>query len=163
MWRPRRTFRITRRRTSETRGESLWLIVLQPIVLCARSFYVPDRSVARPFWIRIKKTLPLGARGLLNGLFSRLGAQDVCRLKAFGALELIKLHGLSFVERAVAVLLDCGEVHEHILSRGALDEPISFRPVEPLDCSLLSHGKTPFLLRAMNLFSRLPTERPRTI
>src|ERR1700678_4305474 len=134
MWRPRRTFRITRRRISETRGESLWLIVLQPIVLqpivlCARSFYVPDRSVARPFWIRIKKTLPLGARGLLNGLFSRLGAQDVCRLKAFGALEQIKLHGLSFVERAVAVLLDCGEGHEHIISREALDKPHSFRPV----------------------------------
>src|ERR1700734_4066861 len=160
MWRPRRSFRITRLRISETRGESLGLIVLQPRSVCPIALW-PDRSASS--WIRIKKTLPLGARGFLNGLFSPLGAQNVCRLKAFGALEQLKLPGLSFVERAVAVLLDCGEVHEHILSRGALDEPISFRPVEPLDCSLLSHGKTPFPLCAMNLFSRLPTERPRTI
>jgi hypothetical protein len=109
-----------------------------------------------------EKTLPLGPGGFLNGLFSRLGAQNVCRLEAFGALEQIKLHGLSLVERAIAVLLDCGEVHEHILSRGALDEPISFRPVEPLDCSLLSHGKTPFPLVAINLFAGLSTEKPRS-
>jgi hypothetical protein len=35
-------------------------------------------------------------------------------------------------------------MYEHILTRGALDETISLRPVEPLHSSLLSHGKTPF-------------------
>jgi hypothetical protein len=35
-------------------------------------------------------------------------------------------------------------MYENVLPRGALDESISFRPVEPLHCSLLSHGKTPF-------------------
>ena len=69
-----------------------------------------------------------------------LGPDDVRRLKAFGALEQIELHGLTFVQRAVAVLLDRGEVHEHIFPRGALDESISLRPVEPLHCSFLSHG-----------------------
>jgi hypothetical protein len=35
-------------------------------------------------------------------------------------------------------------MHEHILARGALDESVSFRPVEPLHSTLLSHKETPF-------------------
>src|SRR5271169_1495683 len=92
-----------------------------------------------------QQTLPLEAEGLRecsNG--SRLSADDVCRLEAFGALQQIKLHGLALVERTVAVLLDRGEVHEYIFPRGALDESISFRPVEPLHCTFLSHGKNSF-------------------
>jgi hypothetical protein len=73
-----------------------------------------------------------------------LCADDVCRLEPFRAFQQIKLHGLTFVERAVAVLLDGGEVHEYIFSRGALDESISLRPVEPLHCTFLSHGKYSF-------------------
>ena len=73
-----------------------------------------------------------------------LGADDVSRLEALGPLQQVELHGLTFIERAVAVLLDRGEVHEHIFPRGALDESISLRPVKPLDCTFLSHGKTPF-------------------
>ena len=75
---------------------------------------------------------------------SRLGADDVARLKAFGAFEEVELDGLTLVERAVAVLLDSGEVYENVLTGGALDETISLRPVEPLHWSLLSHRKTPF-------------------
>jgi len=71
-------------------------------------------------------------------------ADDVCRLEAFGALQQVKLHGLTLVQGAVAVLLDRGEVHEHVFSRGALDKSIPFRPVEPLHCTFLSHEKTPF-------------------
>ena len=73
-----------------------------------------------------------------------LCAYDVCRLKAFGALEQIKLHGLTLVERAVTILLYRGEVHENIFTRGALDKSISLRPVEPLYCTFLSHGKNSF-------------------
>jgi hypothetical protein len=80
---------------------------------------------------------------------------DVRRLKAFGALQQIKLHGLTLIERAVAVLLDRGEVHEHIFPRGALDESISFRPVKPLDCTFLSHGNYSFHNRE-ELFSGIP-------
>src|SRR5579863_10091179 len=69
-----------------------------------------------------------------------LSADNVCRLEAFGALQQVKLHGLALVERAVAVLLDRGEVHKHIFARGALDKSIPLRPVEPLDCTFLSHG-----------------------
>jgi hypothetical protein len=69
-----------------------------------------------------------------------LCADDVGRLKAFGALQQIKLHGLTLVERAVTILLYRGEVHEYVFTRGALDKSISLRPVEPLHCTFLSHG-----------------------
>ena len=82
--------------------------------------------------------------GRVSQIVSSLSANDVCRLEAFGALQQIKLHGLSFVECAVTVLLDGGEVHEYIFPRGALDKSISLRPVEPLHCSFLSHGKNSF-------------------
>jgi hypothetical protein len=37
-------------------------------------------------------------------------------------------------------------MHEHILSRGALDESVSLRPVEPLHSTLLSHKDYSFRL-----------------
>ena len=70
----------------------------------------------------------------------RLRADDVGRLKAFGAFQQIKLNGLALVQGAVAVFLDRGKVYEHIFPRRALDESISLRPVEPLHCTFLSHG-----------------------
>src|SRR5215472_644 len=77
----------------------------------------------------------------------RLCADDVCRLKALGALEQVKLHGLALIQSAVAVLLDRRKMHEHIFPCRALDKSISFRPIEPLHCSFLSHGTTPFTNR----------------
>jgi hypothetical protein len=74
----------------------------------------------------------------------RLSADDVGRLKALGAFQQIKLYGLTLIQGAVAVLLDCGKVYEHIFPRRALDKSISFRPVEPLYCTFLSHGKYSF-------------------
>src|SRR5579864_8737547 len=73
-----------------------------------------------------------------------LGANYVCRLKALGALEQVKLHGFTLVQGAIAVLLDGGEVYEHVLTGRAMDKSISLRPVEPLYCSFLSHGKNSF-------------------
>ena len=78
--------------------------------------------------------------------FSQLGADYVGRLEPFGALQKVKLHGFTLVERAVAVLLYCGEVHEYVLARGALDKTVPLRPVEPLYCTFLSHGRTPFTI-----------------
>ena len=69
---------------------------------------------------------------------------DVRRLKALRAFEQIKLHGFALVERTVAVLLNRGEVYKYVLPRGALDKSISFRPVEPLYCTFLSHGRNSF-------------------
>ena len=72
-----------------------------------------------------KKTLPMGGR-VENRRTGGLSADDVARLKAFGAFEEIELHGLTLVERAVAVLLDGGKMDENVVSRGALDETVSF-------------------------------------
>ena len=72
------------------------------------------------------------------------GAYDVARLEALRAFQQIELDGLTFIQRAVAVLLDGREMHEHILAGGALDESVSLRPVEPLHSTLLSHKETPF-------------------
>ena len=73
-----------------------------------------------------------------------LGADYIRCLKTLGAFEQVKLDGFPFVQGPVAVLLDGGEVHEHIFPRGALDKSISLRPVEPLHCTFLSHGKNSF-------------------
>jgi len=95
----------------------------------------------------------------MTGYFP-LCADDVSSLKALGAFEEIKLHGLALVERAVPVLLDRGEMHEHILPRGALDKSITLRPVEPLHCSLLSHGKNSFHPITKNSSPECPIEAP---
>ena len=103
-----------------------------------------DGLFAARYWhFAQQKALPLGD-GRVTETVRVLGADDVRRLKSFGALQQIKLHGLTFVERAVAVLLDGGEVHEYIFSRGTLDKSISLRPVKPLHCTFLSHGRNSF-------------------
>jgi len=82
-----------------------------------------------------------------------LRTNHVGRLKSLGAFKQIELDGLALVQRAIPVLLDGGEMHEHVLSRGALDEPIPLRPVEPLHSTLLSHKETPFASLAENYSS----------
>src|SRR6266849_1758011 len=76
-------------------------------------------------WLRIKRS----------------GANYVTRLKSLGTLEQIELHGFTFVKGAIPVLLYGGEMDEHIFASGALNETVSFSPVEPLHCTLLSHKK----------------------
>ena len=69
------------------------------------------------------------------------GADDVTRLEALGALQQIELDGFALIQRAVAVLLDGGEMNEDIFPCGPLDKTVSFSPVKPLYCSLLSHNE----------------------
>jgi len=70
----------------------------------------------------------------------RLNAHDVRCLEALGALSEIELNRLALVQAPIAVLLDSGEMHEDIFTRGPLDETITFGSVKPLDCSFLSHN-----------------------
>src|SRR5579863_6650518 len=69
----------------------------------------------------------------------RLAAADVRCLEALRPFQQVELDGLALVESAIAVFLDGGEVDENIFTRGPLDETVSFCPVEPLYCTLLSH------------------------
>jgi hypothetical protein len=69
------------------------------------------------------------------------GADDVTRLEPLGALQQIELHGFALVQRAVTILLDGGEMNEDVFPCGPLDKTISFSPVKPLYCTLLSHNE----------------------
>src|SRR6266446_2342588 len=68
----------------------------------------------------------------------KLGGGDVFGLKALGALLDLKLHRLPFRQRLVSIHLNRGEMDEDVLSRLALNEPIAFCCVEPLDHTLFS-------------------------
>lgn len=74
-------------------------------------------------------------------------------METFWPLQQVELHRLSFVQRAVPVLLDGGEMDEHILATGPLDEAVALGPIEPLHCSLFScitHNCTPFASASRN-------------
>src|SRR5258708_28368016 len=79
----------------------------------------PKRPGSLPYWalsqwVSIKshqKTLPTKSGGFSMAGHLSLGADDVSSLKALGAFEEIKLHGLALVERSVPVLLNPGEMH----------------------------------------------------
>ena len=87
-----------------------------------------------------QKTLSAGTERVREDFrLRRLYANYVRCLETLGAFQQIELHRFAFIERAVSILLDRGEMDEHVLASGALDKSISFRPVEPLYCSLLSH------------------------
>jgi hypothetical protein len=73
-------------------------------------------------------------------LFSRsLSPADVACLEPLRSLQQVELHGFTFVQRAIAVFLNRGEMYKNIFSGGSLDKAIALSPVKPLYCSLLSH------------------------
>jgi hypothetical protein len=89
------------------------------------------------------KTL-LGEARRVGNLRSRLETSNVRRLEALGAFQQIELYGFTFIQRAISVLLNCGEMDKHVLASGALDKSITLCSVKPLYSSLLSHRETPF-------------------
>jgi len=87
------------------------------------------------------KNPPAGTGGFLKIVPQVwLCADHVGRLEAFRAFQKIKFYGFALVQGAIAVLLDCGKVYEHIFPGRALDKSISLRPIEPLHSTFLSHG-----------------------
>src|ERR1700679_1621481 len=60
-------------------------------------------------------------------------AYHVGGVESLGSLLAFELDRIAFVQRLVSILLDRGEVHEHILTSGTLDKSVSLRSVEPLD------------------------------
>ena len=71
---------------------------------------------------------------------------DVFGLKALGALLDLKLHRLPFRQRLVAIHLNRGEMDKNVFSRLALNEPIAFCCVEPLDYTLFSAQRSSLLV-----------------
>src|SRR5215471_9330075 len=95
----------------------------------------------------------------------RLEACDVLRLKALRALLYFEFHRLTFIQGFVTVHLNGGEVHKHILSGLALDEPVALRSIEPLHCSLFLHFRTSMLKLlclswSRNLVAQAPKQPP---
>src|SRR5215471_1022193 len=87
-----------------------------------------------------------GDLSLLKGRSLADASHNVGGQITFGAFEKLELHGFAFVQSPVAVFLDGGEVDEDVLSGRALNEPITFGAIEPLNCALLSHVKNSFRL-----------------
>ena len=61
---------------------------------------------------------------------------DVRRLQALGAADDFEFNRLAIVQRLIAISHNRGEMHEHIFSTLALDEPEALAGVKPLHCSL---------------------------
>lgn len=81
--------------------------------------------------------------GSLEGSYSvrnrlRVAADDVCCLQPFGASQQIEFDCVTFIQRAISILLNYREVHEDVFAGGALDKAVTFSSVEPLDCTFLS-------------------------
>jgi len=87
------------------------------------AFGISRARAPAPHW-RCNKNPLDDPRGFANWLEKIYAARNyVARLEALRAFEQVELDSLAFVQRAVAVLLDGGEMHEDILAGGALDEP----------------------------------------
>jgi len=93
------------------------------------------------FWkgLQVDAGLDPGSPTHVVALGFELSADDVGRLEAFRPLQQVKFDRFALVESAIAVFLDSGEVNENVFTRGPLNEAVSFGPVKPLYCTLLSH------------------------
>jgi hypothetical protein len=70
---------------------------------------------------------------------------NVRRLQTLGPAGHFKFDGLAFVQRFVPIPLNCGEVHKNVFAGLALNKPKTLAGIEPLYCSLFSHGISLFL------------------
>src|SRR5258706_7489218 len=71
---------------------------------------------------------------------------DVAGLRALGAVDDFEFDRLAFLERAEAVALNGGVVHEDVAASVTLDEPVAFGVVEPLDLACDTHRSVSCLL-----------------
>src|SRR4051812_13648783 len=69
---------------------------------------------------RTSRTQKKGEFAFSEPALEKLQAGHVCCLQTFGALCYLKLDSLAFVQRFVAVSLNGGEVHKHVLAALAL-------------------------------------------
>src|SRR5688500_8658397 len=68
-----------------------------------------------------------------------LDGGDVRRLETLRSLDHVELDRSAFRQRAEAVRLDGGEVHEHVFAGLGRDEAKTLRIVEPLDFTSAAH------------------------
>jgi hypothetical protein len=84
--------------------------------------------------------IPFEADRLVSRPAEKLsGRCDVGRLQAFRALGHLKFYSGAFIQRAVALRLDGGEVYEHVFSILPLYKTVALGCVEPLHCTFFFH------------------------
>ena len=71
--------------------------------------------------------------GQRGAIVSSGATHHVRGVESFGSLLAFELYRIALVQCLVPVLLDSGEVNEDILTGRALDKPVSFGSVEPLN------------------------------
>src|SRR5215216_3772054 len=74
-----------------------------------------------------------------------LGLGDVPSLRALWTVDDLELDRLTLFQGSEAVATDRGVVHEHVAATLALNEPIAFGVVEPLDLACDAHRSLPCL------------------
>ncbi len=101
-----------------------------------------------------KKVNPPAAGGRVCE-FSGAGLDpaDVGRLVSFRALQEIEFDSFAFIQRAVAILLNGGIVHEYVFAGGTLNEAVSLSAIEPLYRTSFSHNRLLSPLRKWNISS----------
>src|SRR5436190_18910115 len=77
--------------------------------------------------------------------YEGLDLGDVAGLRALGTVNDLELHRLALLERAEAVALNGRVVHEDVAASVALDEPVAFGVVEPLDLACDTHRSSSLL------------------
>jgi hypothetical protein len=87
-----------------------------------------------------KKTPTCFYKSGWTGVGSDSDAGDFGRLQAFGAFLDLKLNLLAFAQGFEAITTDGLEMHEHVFTAFALDEPETLGLIEPLHDSLFHGG-----------------------
>lgn len=68
---------------------------------------------------------------------------NVLGLRSAVALNHVELYALTFVQRLVAIALDCAEVYEYVIAAFNFDESEALLSIEPLYCSFLHMSMPP--------------------
>ena len=75
--------------------------------------------------------------------------------QALWTLLAFELDAFPFIQGLVAVLLNSGEMHKYVFSRGTLNKTIALGPVKPLHYPVLFHLYSPF-----NAVHTMPAKMP---
>ena len=86
-----------------------------------------------------------------RNVLSKRGLQrlNVGSLQTLRPADHLELNGLAFVQRTIAIRLNCGEMDENVLASLALDESEPLAGVKPLHCSLFFHRLIPLIQKAI--------------
>jgi hypothetical protein len=90
-----------------------------------------------------------------------LGLGDVPCLRALWTVDDLELDRLTLFQGPEAVATDRGVVHEHVASTLALNEPVPFGVIEPLDLACDAHRSSSLLAGAGLQAETLPDRDPK--